>query len=173
MHMTLKNCPNARKNKLLSGSAVLTGYDEMTDRAKRWLLIAAATGTLSVAIGAFGAHGVPSYLESRGFDEASIDKRLDDFHTAARYHTYGALFLCAISLIMDRLVGRAIQVAAWCMLAGLIVFSGAVYAVALVPEDMRGVFGMLAPLGGSLMIAAWVALAVAAVRSKGPSKVTE
>lgn len=134
----------------------------MTDRAKRWLLIAAVVGALSVAIGAFGAHGVPSYLESNGFSKASIAKRLDDFHTAARYNTNGALFLLGLSLAFDRLSGRAPTVAAWCMLLGVVIFCGAVYAVALVPDDWRSLFGRLAPIGGSLMIAGWVALAVAA-----------
>ncbi len=136
----------------------------MTKPAKRWLLVAAITGALSVVIGAFGAHAVPNYLESRAFDEVAIANRLDDFHTAARYHTYAALFLVGLALVMDRLTTRAIAVAAWCMLIGVIVFSGAVYAVALVPDDMRRTFGMLAPIGGSLMIAAWVALAVGTLR---------
>lgn len=138
----------------------------MARDARRWLLVAAVTGTLAVVLGAFGAHGVPSYLESCGFDASAVADRLHDFNTAARYHMYGALFLLGVVLFIDRNASRSLTAAAWCMLAGIVVFSGAVYAVALVPDEQRGMFGVLAPIGGSLMIAAWVALAVGAMGKK-------
>ncbi len=134
--------------------------------AQRWLIVAAVTGALAVVLGAFGAHAVPSYLQSRGFDAEAIADRSDDFHIAARYHTYGALFLVGVAIVLDRQTNRALVVAAWCMLLGIVVFSGAVYAVALVPIEARSTFGMMAPIGGSLMIAAWVALAIGAVSKR-------
>ena len=138
----------------------------MTREARRWLLVAAVTGALAVVLGAFGAHGVPTYLKSCGLDAPAIADRLHDFNTAARYHMYGALFLFGSAILIDRSTARSPTVAAWCMLMGIVVFSGAVYAVALVPDEQRATFGMLAPIGGSLMIAAWVALAIGAAGRK-------
>jgi uncharacterized membrane protein YgdD (TMEM256/DUF423 family) len=138
----------------------------MNKTPQRWLFNAAVIGALATIFGAFGAHAVPGYLESRAFDAASTTERLEDFETAARYHMYGALFLLGVAIVMHQAATRALSVAAWCMLLGMAVFCGAVYAVALVPEELRGTFGMLAPIGGTLMIAAWVALAVAACNRK-------
>jgi len=74
---------------------------------------------------------------------------------------YGALFLLGIGLAMDRLPGRALSFAAWAMLLGVVLFGVSLYAVALVPDTLRGTFGRIAPLGGSLMIAAWIAKKIA------------
>jgi uncharacterized membrane protein YgdD (TMEM256/DUF423 family) len=138
----------------------------MTKTSRQWIFVAAVTGALAVVVGAFGAHAVPAYLQSRALNTASIAERLENFNIAARYHMYGALFLFGIALLIDRWPSRALSVAAWCMLFGILVFSGAVYAVALVPDEMRGTFGMLAPVGGTLMIAGWVALAVGVFGAK-------
>ncbi|QDU58098.1 DUF423 domain-containing protein [Aeoliella mucimassa] len=134
----------------------------MSDLSRRWLTVAAGIGALAVVLGAFGAHGVPSYLEQQGFSADAVAKRLADFQTAARYHMFGALFLMGVSIAYGQLTSTARVVACWTMIAGLVLFCGAVYAVALVPDELRGTFGAIAPFGGTLMIAGWVALGVAA-----------
>ncbi|WP_442483211.1 DUF423 domain-containing protein [Aeoliella sp. SH292] len=139
----------------------------MNTSAKFWLVVACVAGALGVVLGAFGAHGVPSFLEDQGYDAATVASRLEEFETAARYHLYGALFLLGVALVADRVPGRATTIAGWTMLAGMLVFCGAVYAVALVPPNLRSTFGMMAPIGGTLMIAGWVSLAFAA---RGGSK---
>ena len=133
---------------------------------QRWLAVAAILGAAAVAMGAFGAHAVPNSLAKRGMDEIAIQMRLDEFNTAARYHMYAVLFLVGVSLAGRQGVSRSLVIAAWCMLAGVAIFSGAVYAVALVPDESRRLFGMMAPVGGSLMIAGWIALALAALAQK-------
>ncbi|WP_425395509.1 DUF423 domain-containing protein [Aeoliella sp.] len=135
----------------------------MSPHARRWLFVAAIIGALAVVLGAFGAHGVPHYLEGRGFEGDNLAKRLADFETAARYHMYTALFLVAAALVADRQQAcKALKLAYWGMLLGAVLFCGSVYAVALVPDDLRGTFGAIAPFGGILMIVGWVALAIAA-----------
>ena len=54
------------------------------------------------------------------------------------------------------------RLAGWLALAGGSIFALALYAVG--PLHMSA-FGMVAPIGGMLMICAWVALAIAAARS--------
>ncbi|MGI9458053.1 MAG: DUF423 domain-containing protein, partial [Aeoliella sp.] len=65
----------------------------MRKLSRRWIAFASVLGALAVVFGAFGAHGVPSYLEGRSYDDAAIAERLGDFETAAQYQMYGALFL--------------------------------------------------------------------------------
>jgi uncharacterized membrane protein YgdD (TMEM256/DUF423 family) len=139
----------------------------MNPSAKFWLVVACVAGALGVVLGAFGAHGVPSFLEDQGYDAPAVASRLGEFETAARYHLFGALFLVGVALLADRVRCRATTVAGSCMLAGMLVFCGAVYAVALVPPDLRSTFGMMAPIGGTLMIVAWISLAFTA---RGESK---
>ena len=134
----------------------------LSSSARRWLMVAAAVGALAVVLGAFGAHGVPSYLEKQGFAPESVAKRLADFQTAARYHMFAALFLVAVAVVFDQLSSTARLVACWTMVIGGLLFCGSVYGVALVPDTLRPTFGAVAPFGGSLMIAGWVALAIAA-----------
>lgn len=136
----------------------------MNNSAKTWMAIACVIGALAIGIGAFGAHGVPSYLEGRGFDQASIDRRLGDFETGARYQMYGALFVLGLSVAMEKISSRCFEIAAWAMVLGCDLFASVLYAVALVPDDMRGTFGRFAPIGGGLMIVAWVSAAVGAMR---------
>jgi len=138
----------------------------MNTTARTWMFVACIIGALAVILGAFGAHGVPSYLASHGFDEANIARRLGDFETGARYQMYGALFLLGLSVTMDKRCSRCFSVAAWAMVIGCDLFAGVLYSVALVPDEMRSDFGRFAPIGGALMIAAWVAAAVGALKQK-------
>lgn len=130
-----------------------------------WLLCAAVVGGLAVVLGAFGAHGVPSYLQQQGYDSAAVAIRLANFETAARYQTYAALFLLGLALAIDRKPLQIWNIAGWAMLAGALLFSGILYTVALVPDELRGTFARFAPIGGGLMIAGWLALGIGALRT--------
>lgn len=123
-------------------------------RTARWLVTAGAlNGFLAVALGAFGAHGL------RGIVDAS---RLGVFETAVLYHGWHALALVATGLAAERLGGRWLPVAGWLFLAGILLFSGSLYALTLgAPRWL----GPVTPLGGGAFLAAWLALAVGAWRS--------
>lgn len=131
----------------------------MSPVAQRWLIVAGVLGALSVLLGAFGAHALPGYLESQGWKEADLERRMANFETAARYQTYAALFLLGMAVVIDRVPRKSWQAACWLMLAGAVVFGGALYGVALAPDGWRRVFGPIAPLGGASMALAWGAAA--------------
>jgi uncharacterized membrane protein YgdD (TMEM256/DUF423 family) len=119
--------------------------------APAWIAAGALLAALSIAAGAFGAHGLADRLEPRS---------LELWETAARYLIYAAFGLLAVGLSGERL-GRGAAVAGWSLLAGGVVFSGTVAALALgAPRWL----GAVTPLGGLLLIAGFVALAVAALR---------
>jgi len=125
---------------------------------KPLLLMGALHGFLAVALGAFGAHGLRSRLATL----PDFTRRLEWWETASRYHLVHALFIIACALVLDRVPGRLPMHAAWTACAGILLFSGSLYAMTL--SGVR-VLGAVTPLGGLLFLAAWLLLAVAAVRA--------
>ncbi|MCG8461045.1 MAG: DUF423 domain-containing protein [Holophagales bacterium] len=125
----------------------------------RLVRIGAITGALlcavSVAAGAFGAHGLQDRLDAQG---------LDRWSTASRYLMYAGVGAVLAGLAARRsppaagFRPRAAAFAAVALVLGGVVFSVALYALAL---GAPGLFGAVAPLGGSAMIAGFVALGVA------------
>lgn len=119
----------------------------------RWALIAAAiSGMAAVVIGAAGAH-VLSDLSARAHAF---------FDTAERYHFVHAVALAIGALAPAAGAHRgACQVACGLWLAGLLVFSGSLYLLAL---SGTGWLGAVTPFGGMALIGGWLTLIVAAVR---------
>lgn len=123
----------------------------MQDRG--WWLGMALSGALVVLAGAFGAHGLEGQLEPR-FVAA--------FETGVRYqawHTLAILGVLAWRAAMP-LAGQAFALGLWA--AGMLLFSGSLYAMAL---SGIGGLGIITPVGGVLLIAGWLALAVGVVRA--------
>jgi uncharacterized membrane protein YgdD (TMEM256/DUF423 family) len=123
----------------------------MTSRAA--LALAALLLFAAVAAGAFGAHA----LRARLAPEA-----LAVWQTAVQYHAWHALGLLAIGiLLLHRPEAVALAAAGWLFAAGIVLFSGSLYALALTGIQA---FGAVTPLGGAAFLAAWAALAWAAWR---------
>jgi len=122
----------------------------MLPAAKLFVLIGAIAAAVGVALGAFGAHALKARL--------SIDL-LATWQTAVQYHLWHALGLTALGLLAQHLPASVpVRVAGWLMLAGIVLFSGSLYALAL--SGMRGL-GAVAPFGGACFIIAWLVLAFA------------
>ncbi len=118
----------------------------------RWLaFLGAVNAFLAVAAGAFGAHAL----------QGRLDARLQAvFETAVRYHLLHALGMFAASWLCTR--GAALSPAGgWLMQAGIVLFSGSLYALAL--SGVRG-FGAITPVGGLCFLAGWACLAFSAWR---------
>jgi uncharacterized membrane protein YgdD (TMEM256/DUF423 family) len=121
-------------------------------RARIWLTTGAACGFVTVALGAFGAHGLRDIV---------TPERLGIWATATDYLGLHALAIlaCGLWLLLrpgDRLVHRG----AATFVAGILLFSGSLFALVL--TDQRAI-GMITPVGGLLLLAGW-ALLVAAAR---------
>lgn len=102
----------------------------------------AINAAIAVAAGAFAAHGLRDHLDA---------KMLEVFETGARYQMYHALAMIAAGLVGARGPGRLFQ-------AGIVLFSGSLYALALSHVDG---LGAITPLGGLAFLAGWIWLAVA------------
>ena len=118
-----------------------------------WIVVGAVNAFLSVGAGAFGAHALKARLPQ---DLQVI------FETGARYHMYHALALVAVGLFGTVRPSALLEYAGWAMLAGIVLFSGSLYALAL--SGVR-VLGAITPLGGLGFLAGWALFAVAAWRS--------
>jgi len=123
---------------------------EIVDR--RFGLLGALLGGLAVAAGAFAAHGLRGRL---------APDLLAVFETAARYQMYHALALLAVAIQAERRPGRLAVLAGWLFVAGTVLFSGSLYALAL---SGVAVLGAITPLGGLAFLAGWGCLAAAAWR---------
>jgi uncharacterized membrane protein YgdD (TMEM256/DUF423 family) len=121
-------------------------------RAARFAVLGAISAFLAVVAGAFGAHALRSRL---------IEAFLQAFETGARYQFLHALALFAVAWALDRTGQPAVARAGWLFVAGTILFSGSLYALAL-----SGItrFGMITPLGGLCFLAGWLFLAFGLAR---------
>jgi uncharacterized membrane protein YgdD (TMEM256/DUF423 family) len=118
--------------------------------ARIFVTVGALSGFVAVAAGAFGAHGLRARL---------APDLLAVFETGARYQMYHALAMIAAGWVVSRTPGAAAAWAGWLFLAGTIVFSGTLYALAL--TGVRWL-GAVTPLGGLCFLAGWLCLALAA-----------
>jgi uncharacterized membrane protein YgdD (TMEM256/DUF423 family) len=107
---------------------------------------------IAVAAGAFGAHALRARLSP---DLLAV------FETGARYQMYHALGLLGVAWIASRSPSPFALWAGWLFVAGTVLFSGSLYALAL--SGIRS-FGAITPLGGVAFMAGWVCLALAARR---------
>jgi uncharacterized membrane protein YgdD (TMEM256/DUF423 family) len=121
---------------------------------RTFLALGALSAAISVAAGAFGAHALKARLP---------EDLLAVFETGARYQMFHALGLVAAAWAAERLGGAAVAWAGWLFVAGTVLFSGSLYALAL--SGVRAL-GAITPLGGVAFIAGWVALAAAALRGR-------
>ena len=122
------------------------------DAGRLWVGLGAIIGLLAVFAGAAGTHALRGTLDP---DE------LRTFETAVRFQMFHALALLATGLIAMRWNCRYVNLAGWLFVAGVALFSGSLYALAMTGV---GAFGAIAPLGGLSLMAAWALLAVGALR---------
>ena len=102
-----------------------------------WIRTGAALMLAAVALGAFGAHALRSRL---------TPELLGVFETGVRWHVYHALGLIGLG------AARGPGAAGWCFVAGVIVFSGSLYALALTGQRW---LGAITPVGGALFLLGW------------------
>lgn len=112
------------------------------------LALGAVAGFSAVAFGAFGGHGLRKKL-------AAVEdgaKRLEWWQTGASYHLAHALAIGLAALVAERAPGAWAAAAAWAFLAGIALFSGSLYVMAL--TGLRRL-GAITPLGGLAFLAGW------------------
>ena len=112
-----------------------------------WLGAGAINGLISVAMGAFAAHGLKDRLPAEA---------LDWVRTGSAYEMWHALALVGVAIVGTGKTGRALCLAGGAFLLGCILFSGSLYLLAL--TGIRG-FAFITPIGGVAFLVGWAALA--------------
>ena len=126
----------------------------MTTGPKLFLSLGSLLALAAVVIGAFGAHGLKARLSP---------EMLAVYQTGVQYHFYHALGIALVGLAFFHLPDNApLRAAGWLMTAGILLFSGSLYALALSGQKW---LGAVAPIGGTAFILGWAAFAWAVLRA--------
>ena len=113
--------------------------------------IAGVLGGMAVILGAFGAHGLESILESNG--------RTETFETAVKYHFYHSLAILAVGIwLRFEQQNKLLQRAGVLFTIGILIFSGTLYILSLTGITW---LGAITPIGGIFFIIGWVFLIIA------------
>ncbi|MDW7694168.1 DUF423 domain-containing protein [Flammeovirgaceae bacterium SG7u.111] len=120
---------------------------------KTTLSLGAIFSAFAVGIGAFGAHSLKPLLEAT--------QRTETFETAVKYHFYHALGLLFIGILMLHFTSKLLNVAAYLMIAGILIFSGSLYLLCL---TNIGILGAITPIGGLCFITAWLVIVRAVLK---------
>lgn len=115
--------------------------------AKLVFVFAAVSGFLAVGLGAFGAHALKSKLESNG-----------NLSVYVQYQFYHTLALLFIGILLSKYSNQWLNISSYFMTAGILIFSGSLYVLAIANTKW---LGAITPLGGLGLLIGWLCLAVA------------
>lgn len=121
--------------------------------SKQTLRTACLLGFLAVALGAFGAHALKPTLLA--------NNRLDVFELAVQYQFYHTFALLVIALLLQKKESNLLKTASVLMVAGIMLFSGSLYIMAITNASA---LGMITPLGGVCFLGGWGCLIATALR---------
>jgi uncharacterized membrane protein YgdD (TMEM256/DUF423 family) len=126
--------------------------DEYTSsmQPRSWIAAGAFAMFLAVALGAFGAHGLKARIDA---------EHLATWNTAVQYHALHALALLGFGLWRRSTPGRSFP--GFAFLAGIVLFSGSLYGLALGGPSW---LGPITPFGGMAFLTGWLALGIIALR---------
>jgi uncharacterized membrane protein YgdD (TMEM256/DUF423 family) len=119
-------------------------------------MCAGIAGFLGVALGAFGAHALKMRVSP---------EMLAVFETGVRYQMYHVFAIIAAAWAGARWPGRLFTIAGWLFLAGIVIFSGSLYLLAL--TEVRAL-GAITPLGGLAFLGGWLCLTLGAATRLRP-----
>jgi len=108
------------------------------------LFVASCFGLTGVGAGALGAHALRSVL---------APEKLLSYETAVRYQLLHALLLLALGILATHQENRLLRASVWLATAGTLCFSGSIYM--LLFTGIGGLFGIVTPIGGLMLLGAW------------------
>jgi uncharacterized membrane protein YgdD (TMEM256/DUF423 family) len=125
----------------------------MQPLARLFIVLGSINAALAVVFGAFGAHALKARISAQ---------MLEVYHTSAQYHFYHAIGMVLVGIVATQIQNTgALRLSGFLMLAGIVLFCGSLYLLAITGITW---LGAVTPLGGLAFIAAWVALAFSVLR---------
>ncbi|APW66103.1 MULTISPECIES: DUF423 domain-containing protein [Arcobacteraceae] len=117
----------------------------LNNNSKKFLAIASFMMALSIALGAFGAHGLKSIV---------TDSMLKIYNTGIQYQFYNTLGLFIVAFLINfKPDSKKLRLSAWLIIIGMIIFSFSLYALVVLNLP---ILGAITPIGGTLLIIAWL-----------------
>ncbi|MBL4585792.1 MAG: DUF423 domain-containing protein [Flavobacteriales bacterium] len=126
---------------------------------KNWISFAAILAAVTVILGAIGAHTLRNTLN---------EVQLNSFATGVRYQMWH-IFAIIVTVVLSKQFNVNLKVSLWLFAIGIVFFSGSIFLLSTIPvHGMEGVkaVGFATPIGGLILIAAWLSLAVQFIRKK-------
>jgi uncharacterized membrane protein YgdD (TMEM256/DUF423 family) len=122
--------------------------------SRKFMVIASVFGLTGVALGAFGAHTLKSDVSS---------EMLSVFETGVRYQMYHTFALFVAAYVLQSKQTKKLEIAAWLFVAGVILFSGSFYVLAV--TGIRSV-GIITPFGGLSLLGGWLMMTLGFLERK-------
>jgi uncharacterized membrane protein YgdD (TMEM256/DUF423 family) len=120
----------------------------------RWVFLCGVTlSGLGVALGAFGAHGLKDVLPKWYADPEIASARLENWETGVRYQLFHGIALILVGLALLKSNQFFLRGSSVCLTLGSVVFSGSLYLLVLSGQTY---WGAITPLGGLLLLLAWI-----------------
>ena len=126
---------------------------------RNWVIFIAVLGAITVILGAIGAHTLRNALS---------EVQLKSFATGVRYQYYH-IFAMLVTVLLSKQFDVNVKVSLWLFAIGTLFFSGSIFLLSTIPvHGMEGVraLGPVTPVGGLILVAAWLSLAVQFFRNK-------
>jgi uncharacterized membrane protein YgdD (TMEM256/DUF423 family) len=121
---------------------------------KLFIILGSLNALIGVGLGAFGAHGLKSKV---------APDMLTVWETAVQYHLVHALGLIMIGILCQLMPEASlVRTSGWLLLAGIVMFSGSLYALVLTGTKPLGI---ITPIGGVAFLVGWLLLALSAWRA--------
>lgn len=127
---------------------------------KLFLVTGAYIGALSVVLGAFGAHGLKKLVPAES---------LVSYETAVRYQFYHVFALILTGFLFAHGHPSFMKAAGWLFISGMILFSGSLYLLTYKTATQASGLawvGPITPIGGMLLVAGWICLALALTKGR-------
>ena len=115
---------------------------------KQIISLAAASGMLAVALGAFGAHVLKGMI---------TPDMLEVYKTGVQYHFYHTFALLVVGILMHFNSSKELEWSARLFVTGIVLFSCSLYALSI--SGIK-ILGVITPFGGVVWIIAWILLAI-------------
>lgn len=119
-----------------------------------WLILGAILAAIGVSAGAAGAHLLQPIIS---------EVRFVTFNKAVRYQMYHSFALIFVSILSTQIQGKALNIAGWLFLLGILLFSGSLYLIVLTGLQWFEVFS---PIGGFAFVFGWLSLAYAGYQNR-------
>ena len=126
---------------------------------RNWIIFIAILGAITVILGAIGAHTLRDTLS---------DVQLNSFATGVRYQMWH-IFAITGCVLLSKQFNVNLKVSLWLFAIGTLFFSGSIFLLSTIPvhgmEEVKKI-GLATPIGGLILVAAWLSVAVQFIRKK-------